>query len=202
MTTNRLEAFSDGVIAIAITLLVLDIGVPEPGSGSLGSELLHQWPSYAAFAISFITIEIVWVNHHVALARLAAVDHKVLMLNLLLLMTVSVLPFTTSLMSEYLREEDGASLAAAVYGTSFLVMGCAFFLLHRYCLRDGSGLVGGELGHEDRRRILRRNAAGIAPYALAAIVAPISPYATIAICALVAVYYALPAPSAPAKSSP
>src|ERR1700759_1438633 len=100
MSPSRLEAFSDGVFAIAITLLVLDLGVPEPGSGSLGHELLAQWPSYASYVISFLTIGIIWINHHAAFGRLRVVDHSILIWNLALLMTVSVLPFTTRLMAE------------------------------------------------------------------------------------------------------
>ena len=99
MSPNRLEAFSDGVFAIAVTLLVLDLGVPAPGIGSLGHELLAQWPSYAAYVISFLTIGIIWINHHAAFSRLRVVDHSILMWNLALLLTVSVLPFTTSLMA-------------------------------------------------------------------------------------------------------
>src|SRR4051812_39313370 len=99
MSTNRLEAFSDGVFAIAITLLVLEIHVPKPGhGGSLGHELAAQWPSYAAFVISFLTIGIIWINHHAMVRRLRVADPSILIWNLLLLMTVSVLPFTTALM--------------------------------------------------------------------------------------------------------
>jgi uncharacterized membrane protein len=115
MSTNRMEAFSDGVFAIAITLLVLEIHVPEPGAGqSLGRELLAQWPSYAAFVVSFLTIGIIWINHHAMVRRLRVTDHSILIWNLLLLMTVSALPFTTALMSAYLKQGQGESLAAAV----------------------------------------------------------------------------------------
>jgi uncharacterized membrane protein len=72
VSPNRLEAFSDGVFAIAITLLVLDLKVPAPGSGRLGHELLAQWPSYAAYVISFLTIGIIWINHHAASAACAS----------------------------------------------------------------------------------------------------------------------------------
>ncbi|HEX4308215.1 MAG TPA: TMEM175 family protein, partial [Solirubrobacterales bacterium] len=134
MSTNRLEAFSDGVFAIAITLLVLDLGVPKPGSGRLGHELLAQWPSYAAYLISFFTIGIIWINHHAAFSRLRGVDHSILIWNLVLLLTVSVLPFTTSLMAEYLKESSGESLAAAIFGGSFLLMGTVFVLTNRFIL--------------------------------------------------------------------
>jgi uncharacterized membrane protein len=116
MSTNRMEAFSDGVFAIAITLLVLEIHVPEPGAGeSLGRELLAQWPSYAAFVVPFLTIGVIWINHHAMVRRLRVTDHSILIWNLLLLMTVSALPFTTALMAAYLKQGEGESLAAAVY---------------------------------------------------------------------------------------
>jgi len=99
MSPNRLEAFSDGVFAIAITLLVLDIHIPVPEAGrTLADELGTQWPSYVAYAVSFLTIGIVWINHHAMIQRLRKVDHEVLVLNLLLLLFVGLLPFTTALM--------------------------------------------------------------------------------------------------------
>src|SRR6201999_2157991 len=114
--------------------LVLEIDVPEPGSGKLGHELLAQLPSYAAFVISFLTIGIIWINHHAAFSRLRAVDHSILIWNLLLLMSVSILPFTTALMATYLKESSGESLAAAVYGASFLLMGGIFVMTNRQIL--------------------------------------------------------------------
>ena len=192
MSKGRLEAFSDGVIAIAITLLVLDIKVPEAGGGPLGHALADQWPSYAAYVVSFLTVGIIWINHHATIARLAQVDHGVLMLNLLLLLVIGVLPFTTSLMATYLREDRGQHLAAAVYGGSLLLMGCAFFALQRYTVGTRRDLVGGRISAEVRRRILVRNGAGVVPYAVATAVAPLSAYATLAICAAVALYYAVP----------
>src|SRR5436305_1774986 len=135
MDTTRLEAFSDGVFAIAITLLVLEIHVLEPGSGeSLGNELLAQWPSYAAFVVSFLTIGIIWINHHAMVRRLRRADHSILVWNLLLLMTVSALPFTTALMAAYLKESHGEALAAAVYSGSFLLMGIVFAGMNRHIL--------------------------------------------------------------------
>ena len=121
-----MEAFSDGVFAIAITLLVLEIHVPEPGAGDLGHELAAQWPSYAAYVVSFLTIGIIWINHHAMVRRLQLVDHSILIWNLVLLMTVSVLPFTTALVAAYLRESSGEALAAAIYSGSLLVMSVAF----------------------------------------------------------------------------
>jgi uncharacterized membrane protein len=192
MSTGRLEAFSDGVIAIAITLLILDVHVPEPGRGSLGHALVQQWPSYAAYVVSFVTIGIIWINHHAMIARLVEADHLVMMLNLLLLLSIGVLPFTTSLMAAYLREDQGQHLAAAVYSGSFLILGCLFFTMHRYVLSERRALVAASTDTGARRVILRRNALGLAPYALAVAVAPLSAYASLAICGAVALYYAGP----------
>jgi uncharacterized membrane protein len=192
VSTNRLEAFSDGVFAIAITLLVLDIHVPEPGSGHLGHELLTQWPSYAAYVVSFLTIGIIWINHHAAFSRLRAVDHSILIWNLLLLLSVGILPFTTSLMATYLKESSGESLAAAIYGASFLVMGGVFVMTNRQILFRRRELLRDKVDPETARRLLHFAALGQIPYALAVVLAFVSPYITLAICAACAVYYALP----------
>ena len=193
MTTTRTEAFSDGVIAIAITLLVLDIKVPEPGAhGGLGHALADQWPNYVAYVVSFVTIGIIWINHHATLGRARRVDQGLLMLNLLLLLTIGVLPFSTSLMAAYLREPDGQHVAAAVYGGSFLALGVVFFSLQRYVLSRRRDLCDERIDDAMRAYILRRNAVGLVPYAAAVAVAPLSSYATLLICAAVALFYALP----------
>jgi len=197
MSTTRLEAFSDGVFAIAITLLVLEIHVPEPGSGeSLRHELLAQWPSYAAFVVSFLTIGIIWINHHAMVRRLRQADHSILVWNLLLLMTVSALPFTTALMAAYLKESDGESLAAAVYSGSFLLMGVVFAGMNRHILFGRPSFLEEGLDEPTRRLTLKRAVAGLIPYAIATAIAPLSPYLTLAICAGVAAFYASPAASA------
>jgi uncharacterized membrane protein len=195
VSPNRLEAFSDGVFAIAITLLVLELHVPEPGSGELGHELLAQWPSYAAYVITFITIGIIWINHHAAFGRLGGVDHSILMWNLILLLTVSVLPFTTSLMATYLKEGSGERLAAAIYGASFLLMGLVFVLANRQILLKRPQLQKEPIEPRVARRLLGFAALGQVPYLLAVILAIVSPYVTLAICALTAVYYSLPVAS-------
>jgi uncharacterized membrane protein len=195
VSTNRLEAFSDGVFAIAITLLVLDIHVPEPGSGHLGHELLTQWPSYAAYVVSFITIGIIWINHHAAFSRLRAVDHSILIWNLLLLLSVGILPFTTSLMATYLKESSGESLAAAVYGASYLLMGGVFVMTNRQILFRRPQLLKEPIDPAEARNILHFAALGQLPYVLAVVLAFVSPYITLAICAACAVYYALPVAS-------
>jgi uncharacterized membrane protein len=193
VSTNRLESFSDGVIAVAVTLLVLNIDVPPPGSGhSLGHELLHQWPTYAAYVTSFITIGIIWINHHVMISRLGRADHAILMLNLLLLLSIGVLPFGTNLVATYLREGHGQNLAAAIYAGLLLAMSIAFSTLNRHILFAKAHMLVEPIDPERRRQILSRGIVGLIPYAAAVAVAPISPYLTVIICAAVAVFYALP----------
>jgi uncharacterized membrane protein len=194
MSKARLEAFSDGVIAVAITLLALDLHVPNPaGAGTLAHNLGAQWPNYAAYVVSFLTIGIIWINHHAMLRRVVSVDHAILLHNLLLLMTIVVLPFSTALMAEYLKASHGQKLAAGVWSGSFLVMSIAFFTMQRHLLIAKRHLLHEHLTPELRSWVLRRNAVGLMPYAIATAAALISPYLTLAICAAVAVFYALPA---------
>ena len=124
--------------------------------------------------------------------RLREVDHSILMLNLLLLMSVGVLPFATSLMARYLRESQGEHLAAAVYAGAFVALALTFIALQRQILLRRPQLLAVELSEPQRRRLVRRNATGLLPYVVALVLAPLSPYATLGICAAVAVFYALP----------
>jgi len=191
-----MEAFSDGVIAVAITLLVLDIKVPPQHAGeSLLHQLLHDWPHYAAYVVSFMTIGIIWINHHAMIGRLARADHSILILNLLLLMSIVLLPFATELMAAYLQSPAGESLAAGLYSGAFLLMSVLFTVLNRHILLERAHMLRTELPLEERRRILSRAITGLAPYLIATILAVLSPYITLAICAAVAVFYALPVAS-------
>jgi uncharacterized membrane protein len=193
MSPGRLEAFSDGVFAIAITLLVLDLHVPDPTTTTnLAAALGDEWPSYVAYTVSFLTIGIIWINHHAMIRRLAAVDHSVLSLNLLLLLFVALLPFTTALMAAYLREVRGEHLAAAIYSGSCLLMGVAFASINRYVLMVRPDLLATPVSESRRRAILRRAVAGVVPYAIATALAVLTPYASLAICGAIAIYYALP----------
>jgi uncharacterized membrane protein len=186
-----MESFSDGVIAVAITLLVLDLVVPKHAR-HLADALGHRWPGYVAYAISFITIGIIWINHHVMIGRLREADRLILLLNLLLLMTIGVLPFATDLMASYLKEGRGQHLAAAIYGGAYLLMSIAFASLNAHILLRKAHLHYEQLPVDQRRRILGRSLTGLLPYAIATGLAAVSPYATLAICAAIAVYYASP----------
>src|SRR5688572_6129488 len=126
-TTERVEAFSDGVIAIAITLLVLTLQVPDSKDGDLLDALLDQWPSYVAFIISFVVIGIMWVSHHSMFERIATVDRPLLFLNLLLLMGIAFLPYPTSLLARYVSDGGANShIAAAMYSTTMVGIGLVF----------------------------------------------------------------------------
>jgi len=196
VSTSRLEAFSDGVLAVAITLLVLDIKVPSVGGhDDLGRELARNWPHYAAYVTSFLTIGIIWINHHAMIGRLLQADHMILFLNLLLLLSIALLPFATSLMAAYLKQSHGQNLAAAIYSGTFLLMAVLFSILNRHILLRKPQLLTSELSEQHRRQILARSITGLAPYAIATALAAVSAYATLAICAALAVFYALPVAS-------
>jgi uncharacterized membrane protein len=188
MGTNRLESFSDGVIAVAITLLVLGITVPPQGTQHLAHFLGRQWPEYLAYVISFLTIGIIWINHHAMIGRLREADHTILILNLLLLMTIGILPFATDLIAKHRHE----SLAAAVYSGCFMLMAFVFSLLNRQVLIVRGHLLAEPLPLDERRQIFRRAASGVVPYVLATGLAFVSAYITLGICAAVALYYATP----------
>ncbi len=116
MDSGRLEAFSDGVFAVAITLLALNLAVAGPGHGALAGQLAGHWPAFAAYAVSFLTIGIIWVNHHTMFKNISDVDRTVLFLNLLLLFFVVAIPFATATIASYLSHGGtDASLAAVIY---------------------------------------------------------------------------------------
>jgi uncharacterized membrane protein len=190
MDRGRLEAFSDGVFAVAITLLVIGLAVPEPGHGALGQQLASHWPSFAAYAISFLTIGIIWVNHHALVRNFAAVDRTVLFLNLLLLFFVVTIPFATATVAAYLRYGGAdASLAAAVYQGVFVGMSLGFGLLLWWSIRHRQLTI--SLTGATARAALIRFAIGNLAYAAAIGIAYLSAPASLLVSALVAVYYVL-----------
>jgi uncharacterized membrane protein len=124
---GRLEAFSDGVFAVAITLLVLDLQVPLTGHGTLVHQLASEWPEYAAYVVSFMVIGIIWVNHHTLMHKLARVDRSLLFLNLLLLLSIVLIPFPTAVVAKFLRQDswDG-KVALAFYNAVMEAMSLGF----------------------------------------------------------------------------
>jgi len=120
--TSRTEAFSDGVFAIAITLLILEVSVPEAAFDDLWRGIADQWPSYLAYVTSFITIGGIWLAHHGIFRRLQCANRQLMLINLLLLMAVAFLPFPTKLMAEAIESADAERAAVIFYGASLLVV--------------------------------------------------------------------------------
>jgi uncharacterized membrane protein len=191
VSTTRLETFADGVFAIAATLLILNVDAQiGEGSGAIGHRLLEIWPSYIAYATSFVTIGIIWSNHHTVMHQLGRVDRTFLMLNVFLLMCVAFLPFPTRLVAEHLRDRHDLQPAALAYGATMTVMAVCYLALWLYASRD--------------RRLLRedsdpRTVSGIthsylpgAPLYLAAtLLAFASPVASVAVFAAIALFYVI-----------
>jgi uncharacterized membrane protein len=190
--TGRLEAFSDGVLAIAITLLVLDLRVPlaKTLSSSLAQALGAEWPSYAAYVTSFLVIGIIWVNHHAVFNLVGRVDRITLFLNLLLLMAVAAIPFTTSLLAEYLLEGGAnARTAALVYSGVMLAMSVGFAALYTYVARHPALLAAGVDATAVRASIVRFSAVGTGLYVATLIVALFSAPLCLLAHLLIALYY-------------
>jgi uncharacterized membrane protein len=189
-----MEGFSDGVFAVAITLLSLGLVVPSPADRvhTLAHGLLAEWPSYAAYLIAFLTIGIIWINHHVALQRLRRPDHALAMLNLLLLLTVTTIPFTAHLAATYLRQDASGTLATAVFSADMLWMSASFAAFNWFMLFRRRELLDPNFAEIPPKQVLIRAAAGVIPYTLATGLAFISPYISLVIIGLTAVYYTMP----------
>jgi len=191
--TGRLEAFSDGVFAIAVTLLVLELRPPLPGTlqgNSLLHTLLHAWPSYLAFVTSFVTVLIVWINHHNLFKMIRRTDHNLLLLNGFLLLVVTFIPFPTNVLAEYIREPE-ARTAAILYSGTFLAMAIAFNLLWRYAAHDGR-LLARDVDQRLIRIINKQFQIGPLTYVLCLVGAVINAVAGFVFVIVLAVYWALP----------
>jgi uncharacterized membrane protein len=188
-TTDRLETFSDGVFAVAITLLVLGLHVSAP-RGGLARALANEWPHYATYVVSFLTIGIIWMNHHAQFRRIDHVDRTLMVLNLVLLMIVTAIPFPTSLLATYLRDGADEQVAAAVYAATLLAMSIAFFSTYLWAAQRK--LFASWVGDQHIGYLVRRNGAGLLVYAIAIGVAFASASASLALCGVVAIYYLHP----------
>jgi len=190
----RLEAFSDGVFGIAMTLLVLHLVVPGPGGlagSSLGQKLLSLWPSFIAYVTSFMTILIMWINHHNLFSLVKRVDRPFLFYNGVLLLFTTFVPFPTSLVADYLQHRD-AGTATAVYSGTALLIALSFNLLWRHASGKG-GLLDERVTAEVIRSITRQYYVGPSVYAAALVLSLVSPVGSVALCAAVAAFYALTA---------
>lgn len=196
--SGRVEAFSDGVFAIAITLLVLDIKVPHGASGHLWSALGAMWPTYAAYVDTFLVIGVMWINHHTVFGYIARVDRRLLFLNLLLLMGVTVLPWPASLLATYLRDGGAAHVAAAVYSLCLVYHALTFQAMWWHLTRTGH-LFDARVDVEAARATRARFAVGSIAYPLTVGLAFVSAPLTLGVHGLLAVYYAFNQTPVPLK---
>jgi uncharacterized membrane protein len=167
----RVEAFSDAVFAITITLLVIEISRPEIGDGELASALLHQWPEYLAFAVSFVYIGVIWLNHHALFASIRQVDIGLNWINLGILGTSALIPFPTGVLASALSEGSYADQQAAVvlYGSVGALMSAAWLPVFPYLYRH-SGLLADPLKAQLFRGQRLRPWVGILSFSGAALV--------------------------------
>jgi uncharacterized membrane protein len=186
--TTRIEAFSDGVFAIAITLLVLDLHMPGTKDG-LWRGLGREWPQFAAYVTSFFIIGIMWVNHHSMFRSIVRADRVLLFFNLLLLLWTTLLPFPTRLVAAHLRDGGAdASVAEAVYSANLTLAAIAFSLIWAYAVRDGR-LIAGPLGQRAERASIVRFSVGTFLYGATIGIAFASAGAALAVQFALALYY-------------
>jgi uncharacterized membrane protein len=186
--TARVEAFSDGVFAIAITLLVLELKLPK-GEGDLWQRLLDKWPQFAGYIVSFFIIGIMWVNHHSMFRQFVRSDRALLFYNLLLLLWTALLPFPTGLISEYLGDGGtNAEIAEAVYSANLTLAAIAFSLIWAHAVRHGR-LISQPLGPKEEWRSIARFSVGTFLYGATIGISFLSPGTALGIQFALAVYY-------------
>ena len=185
--TTRLETFSDGVFAIAATLLVLEIGIDTAHEHDLGQALLDLWPSYLAYVTSFITIGIIWMNHHFCVETVGRVDRPLMFINLLLLLTISFLPFPTRLVAEHLQK-GGERPAVYAYATTLVLMAVIFNGWWRYA-SGGRRLIAEHVPEARVRSISRAFNPGPPIYIATLLVAFVSPLASVLLTLAIAAFY-------------
>ena len=164
LRTGRMEAFSDGVFAVAITLLVLEISVPLGSEDDLLGAVVDQWPSYLAYVVSFATVGAIWLAHTAVTHYLHHADAILLRLNMLLLLVVAFLPFPTRLLAESVEHEDAGRVATAFYGLTLVAALAVLSALWRYAVHKQ--LVRPDAGDEEVAVISRKLTPGLAFYAV------------------------------------
>jgi uncharacterized membrane protein len=187
--TSRLESFSDGIFAFAMTLLALDLRVPVLGAfagrGELVDALRAQWPNYAAFAASFMAILIMWINHHGVFRSINRTTPRLFFANGLLLLMVTTAPFTTALVARYLLT-PAAPIATAVYAGSYVIISIAYNWLWREVVDCGHSQTS-----EHHARVTRNYKLGLPIYCAATAAAFFSPFLSLGICAALWVFWAV-----------
>lgn len=183
METTRLETFADGVFAIAATLLILDV---HRASGSVAHGLVHAWPSYVAYAISFLTIGILWVNHHTVMNQIARVDRTFLFINVAFLMIVAFSPFPTRVLADTMR--SGSRAGAFAYGLTFTAMAISYGAMWFYAAA-GRRLLREDADPRTVTGISRSFRPGTALYLAATLSSLLSAYLAVALYAAIALFY-------------
>jgi len=191
--TARVEAFSDGVFAIAITLLILNVQVPPPSAGHLLAALARQWPTYVAFLISFAFIGIMWVNHHRLFNHIRRCDNMLMFLNLLLLLGITVVPFPTALLAAH-YSTPGRTVSAAVFNGTYVFLAISFNVLWFHVVKRG--LLDPET-QESANSISRRYAVGPFSYLVCFALSWINVPLSLALNIGLAIFYALPLRTTP-----
>jgi uncharacterized membrane protein len=190
MGMARLETFADGVFAIAATLLVLNVEVPDLGDHSLAHELVRLWPAYVGYAVSFVTIGIIWVNHHTVLSQLRGADRTFLFINVLFLLCIAFIPFPTRLLATYVRTSDG-SAAAVAYGITLTATAVFFNLMWRYAIGRGGRLLRADADRREVDGITRSYRPGVPMYAAATVVGIFQAEVSAGLYAAIALFYVL-----------
>jgi uncharacterized membrane protein len=185
--TTRLETFSDGVFAIAATLLVLEIGIDTADGHDLGSALLDIWPSYLSYATSFLVIGIIWLNHHHCVSLIGRVDRPFLFINLLLLLVVSFIPFPTRLVAEYLHK-PGERQAVLAYAITNVLMAVTYNIWWHYA-RGRRRLILDDVANSRLRAVDRAFDPGVPAYAIVLGLTFVSPLAAVLVTLALAVFY-------------
>jgi uncharacterized membrane protein len=189
METGRVEAFSDGVFAIAITLLILAVGIEQSiAKGSVEHQLLHLWPAYIAYTISFLTVGIMWVNHHQLFRHFVRVDRPLLLLNILLMMCISFTPFPTRVVADHAQNAGDREAAAVLYGITMTSTAICFFAVWIYGSRR---LLRPDTDMREVSGITRSYLPGAPTYALATAVAFVSSVASLIMFGAIAIFYAI-----------
>ena len=189
MTTSRLETFADGVFAIAATLLILNVDAQISDVQSLGSRLLHIWASYLAYAVSFVTIGIMWVNHHTLMSQIDRTDRRFLLATVGLLLCIAFVPFPTRLVAEHIRGA-GARDAALAYGFTMVATAVMFNVSWFYASR-GKRLIRADADPAVVTGISRSYLPGPWIYLAATLIAFASPTASVCVFMATALFYVL-----------
>jgi uncharacterized membrane protein len=188
MSKGRAEAFSDGVFAVAATLLIFNIQIDKTAPGGLLAALLAAWPKYAAYVASFLTIGVMWLNHHGMFERIARLDRALMFLNLLLLMAIVFIPFSTAQLGANILVSHDANTAATLYAINAFAIAIGFGAVWTYAVIR-PGLLAPDIDRQAALRAWPRFSVGSVVYLACVPLGQLSPIAVVVVCAALAIYY-------------